>query len=37
MLRATEEENRAHEKLLDGIDKQAKEKGGSLWRRLGKA
>jgi DNA polymerase-3 subunit epsilon len=37
VLRATEEENRAHEKLLDGIDKQAKEKGGSLWRRLGKA
>jgi DNA polymerase-3 subunit epsilon len=34
VLRATEEENRAHEKLLDGIDKQAKEKGGSLWRRL---
>lgn len=34
VLRATEEEIRAHEKLLDGIDKQAKEKGGSLWRRL---
>ena len=31
VLRATEEENRAHEKLLDGIDKEAK--GGSLWRR----
>ena len=34
VLRATEEELRAHEKLLDGIDKQAKDKGGSLWRRL---
>jgi DNA polymerase III subunit epsilon len=34
VLRATEEEIRAHEKLLDGIDKQAKERGGSLWRRL---
>ena len=31
VLRATEEENRAHEKLLDGIDKVAR--GGSLWRR----
>jgi DNA polymerase III subunit epsilon len=37
VLRATEEETRAHEKLLDGIDKQAREKGGSLWRRLSKA
>ena len=34
VLRATEEELRAHEKLLDGIDQQSKEKGGSLWRRL---
>jgi DNA polymerase III subunit epsilon len=34
VLRATEEEIRTHEKLLDGIDKQAKEKGGSLWRKL---
>ena len=34
VLRATEDENRAHEKLLDGIDKQAREKGGSLWRKL---
>jgi hypothetical protein len=34
VLRATEEELRAHEKLLDGIDKQAKDKGGSVWRRL---
>lgn len=32
VLRATEEEERAHEKLLDGIDKEAKD--GSLWRRL---
>jgi len=34
VLRATEAELRAHEKLLDGIDKQAKDKGGSVWRRL---
>ena len=34
VLRATEEEARAHEKLLDGIDEEAKAKGGSLWRRL---
>lgn len=34
VLRATDEEVRAHEKLLDGIDQAAKEKGGSLWRRL---
>lgn len=34
VLRATEEEARAHEQLLDGIDEQAKAKGGSLWRRL---
>ena len=34
VLRATEEETAAHEKILDAIDKAAKEKGGSLWRRL---
>ena len=34
VLRATEEEQRAHEAILDGIDKAAGEKGGSLWRRL---
>ena len=32
VLRATEEEERAHEKLLDGIDKEAKD--GALWRKL---
>jgi len=32
VLRASAEEAAAHEKLLDGIDKQAK--GGSLWRKL---
>ncbi len=35
ILRATEAELKAHEKILDAIDKAAKEKGGSLWRRLG--
>lgn len=34
VLRATEEETAAHEKILDAIDKAAREKGGSLWRRL---
>jgi len=34
VLRATDEEQRAHEQILDGIDKAASEKGGSLWRRL---
>jgi DNA polymerase-3 subunit epsilon len=34
VLRATAEEADAHEKILDAIDKAAKEKGGSLWRRL---
>jgi DNA polymerase-3 subunit epsilon len=34
VLRATEEEVAAHEKILDAIDKAAKEQGGSLWRRL---
>jgi DNA polymerase-3 subunit epsilon len=34
VLRATEAELKAHEKILDAIDKEAKEKGGSLWRHL---
>jgi DNA polymerase-3 subunit epsilon len=34
VLRATAEEAKEHEKILDAIDKAAKEKGGSLWRRL---
>lgn len=34
VLRATGEEVKAHEKILDAIDKAAREKGGSLWRRL---
>jgi DNA polymerase-3 subunit epsilon len=34
VLRATGEELKAHEKILDAIDKAASEKGGSLWRRL---
>jgi DNA polymerase-3 subunit epsilon len=34
ILRATEDEVKAHEKILDAIDKASKEKGGSLWRRL---
>ncbi|MBI1942402.1 MAG: DNA polymerase III subunit epsilon [Betaproteobacteria bacterium] len=34
VLRATEAEARAHEELLDGIDQEARESGGSLWRRL---
>ena len=33
VLAASGEELAEHEKLLDGIDKQAK--GGSVWRRLG--
>ena len=36
VLRASEEELNAHEKILDAIDKAAKEKGGSLWRQLEK-
>ena len=36
VLRASEEELKAHEKILDAIDKAAKEKGGSLWRQLEK-
>ena len=34
VLRATGAELKEHEKILDAIDKTAKEKGGSLWRRL---
>ena len=34
VLRATGEEVKAHEKILDAIDKAAKERGGSLWRKL---
>jgi DNA polymerase III subunit epsilon len=33
VLRATDEEAAAHEKVLDGIDKAAKDQGGSVWRR----
>jgi len=36
VLRATEAELEAHEKILDAIDKLAKEKGGSVWRKLSK-
>lgn len=35
VLRASAEELKAHEQVLDAIDKAAKEKGGSLWRKLG--
>ena len=34
VLRATDDEAAAHEKILDAIDKAAKERGGSLWRKL---
>ena len=34
VLRATKEELAAHEKILDAIDKSAKQDGGSLWRKL---
>ncbi len=34
VLRATEAELKAHEKILDAIDKTARGKGGSLWRKL---
>ncbi|MSQ64604.1 MAG: DNA polymerase III subunit epsilon [Betaproteobacteria bacterium] len=34
VLRATGEELKEHEKILDAIDKAAKERGGSLWRKL---
>ena len=33
VLRASAEEAAAHEKILDAIDRAAKEKGGSLWRK----
>ena len=35
VLRASPEELKAHEQVLDAIDKAAKEKGGSLWRKPG--
>jgi DNA polymerase-3 subunit epsilon len=35
VLRATDEELKEHEKILDAVDKASKEKGGSLWRKLG--
>ena len=34
VLRATDAELKAHEKILDAIDQAARDKGGSLWRRL---
>jgi DNA polymerase-3 subunit epsilon len=34
VLRATGEELKAHEKILDAIDKTANSQGGSLWRKL---
>ncbi len=34
VLRASAEEAAAHEKVLDAIDKAAKDKGGSVWRKL---
>jgi len=34
VLRATDAEADAHERILDAIDKAAKDKGGSLWRKL---
>ncbi|MEO8145071.1 MAG: DNA polymerase III subunit epsilon [Betaproteobacteria bacterium] len=34
VLRATAIELKEHEKVLDAIDKAAKERGGSLWRKL---
>jgi len=37
VLRATGEESAAHEKILDAIDQAAKDKGGSLWRKLERA
>jgi DNA polymerase-3 subunit epsilon len=37
VVRATAAEAAAHEKILDAIDKSAKEAGGSLWRRLNPA
>jgi DNA polymerase-3 subunit epsilon len=37
VVRATAGEAAAHEKILDAIDKAAKDEGGSLWRRLNPA
>ena len=37
VLRATEEELRLHEKILDGIDKIAAQQGGSVWRQISPA
>jgi DNA polymerase-3 subunit epsilon len=34
VLRADDEEVKAHEQILDAIDKAAKSQGGSLWRKL---
>jgi DNA polymerase-3 subunit epsilon len=34
VVRATGEEVKEHEKILDAIDQTAREEGGSLWRRL---
>ena len=34
VLRASDEEAAAHEKILDAIDKAAAKEGGSLWRRI---
>lgn len=34
VLRATDAELKAHEKILDAIDKAAQAKGGSVWRKL---
>ena len=34
VLRATGEELKAHEKILDAVDKAANNQGGSLWRKL---
>ena len=37
VLRATEKEIEEHEKILEAIDKAAREQGGSVWRRLSRA
>ncbi|MGH8766368.1 MAG: DNA polymerase III subunit epsilon [Burkholderiales bacterium] len=34
VLRATAQELKEHEKILDAVDKASREKGGSLWRKL---
>ena len=36
VLRATDAELKAHEKILDAIDQATKPKGGSVWRQLAK-